>query len=157
MSQPPLDELYQEAILEHFRHSRNRGRVENPDIVAEGANPLCGDELTLTARLEDGRLREIRFDGQGCAISQASASMLAEALEGRTPAEAAELARRFKDYLLSPTPVALPGDLTELAAFHGLRKLPIRAKCALLGWHVLLEGLKQIAVPDASSPAKSEL
>lgn len=155
MSQPPLDELYQEAILEHSRHSPYRGRVEKPDLVGEGANPLCGDEITLTARIQGGHLSSIRFDGQGCAISQASASMLAESLEGRTPAEAGELARRFKDYLVSRTPVELPEDLAELAAFQGLRKLPIRAKCALLSWNVLLEALRGSAAPATSSPTRA--
>ena len=131
-----LRELYQETILDHNRHPRNRGRVEGSR--AEGYNPLCGDQVEVSLSLVDDRVREIAFDGHGCAISTASASLMTQAVKGRTKAEAEAIFRRFQA-LVTDTSGAEPDweGLGDLAAFAGVRELPIRIKCAVLPWHAL--------------------
>lgn len=139
------DELYREVVMEHWRQPRYRGRVEKPNLVAEGANPLCGDEITLTARLEDGRIAEIRFEGHGCTISQASASMLTEAVRGLPLEEARELAERFKRWMTERESNGLPERLEELEALEGVKQLPLRVKCAVLAWEALLQSGRETA------------
>lgn len=133
------DDLYREVLMEHWRQPRYRGRLADPDLVAEGANPLCGDEITLTARIEDGRIVEIRFEGHGCTISQASASMLTEAVRGLPLAEARELAEHFKRWMTGREQNGLPEQLEELEALEGVKRLPQRVKCAVLAWEALLQ------------------
>lgn len=140
MSDPDeLRELYQEVILDHNRRPRNFARPEGTNREAQGFNPLCGDKVTLFAKVEGGILRELGFQGQGCAISTASASMLTESLKGRTEAEVRAIARLFHDML-----TAEPGKakakaegLGKLAAFGGVSEFPMRVKCATLAWHTL--------------------
>jgi nitrogen fixation NifU-like protein len=132
------DELYRELVMEHWRQPRFRGHVPHPDLVAEGANPLCGDEITLTLALEDGRIADIRFEGHGCTISQASASMLTEAVRGRSLAEAQKLAEQFKRWMTGREQNCLPEALDELEALEGVKRLPLRVKCAVLAWEALL-------------------
>jgi nitrogen fixation NifU-like protein len=142
-----LEELYREVILDHYRNPRKRGTLAHPDGHAEGNNPLCGDEITVDIALDGDRVAEVRFTGQGCSISQASASMMAEAIEGRTLAEIDELTHRFKmmmeieegDPGLDPSkPGAALGDLEAL---QGVRRFPVRIKCADLPWATLVEAL----------------
>jgi nitrogen fixation NifU-like protein len=137
-----LRELYQEVILDHSKRPRNFRKMEVANRHAEGYNPLCGDRITLYVNLEDGILKEISFQGSGCAISTASASMLTESLKGKTTAEAEALFRRFHELVTGP-PDEIPDveGLGKLAVFAGVREFPIRVKCATLAWHTLRAAL----------------
>ncbi len=140
--EPQFDDLYRDLILDHYRRPRNRGRLAGATVHAEGANPVCGDEVLLELRLEDGRIAQAAFDGQGCSISQASASMLTEHVAGRTVDEARALAHAFEEMLVGGAP---PGpELGDLEAFQGVARFPIRVKCAMLGWKVLEDALAQV-------------
>jgi nitrogen fixation NifU-like protein len=133
-----LRDLYQQVILDHNRRPRHCGRLERPDRTCEGHNPLCGDRLTLFVALDGDVIREITFEGTGCAISRASASLMTEAVTGRSIAEAAALFDRFHSMVTS-TP-GVPADeagLGKLAVFSGVREHPSRVKCATLAWHTL--------------------
>jgi nitrogen fixation NifU-like protein len=134
-----LRELYQEVILDHNKRPRNRGRLENPTAHAEGYNPLCGDMVTLTLRTHEGRIEEIAFDGQGCAISTASASLMTEAVKGKSTEEAHQI---FRDFQAMVTNDGDNFDLGELEVFAGVREYPVRIKCAILPWHALNAALK---------------
>ncbi|HXE73080.1 MAG TPA: SUF system NifU family Fe-S cluster assembly protein [Candidatus Nitrosotenuis sp.] len=138
------DELYREIILDHFSRPRYKGRLERPTLALEGVNPTCGDALTLDLRLEGDQIREVGFTGHGCAISMASASMLAEMIHGRSVDQARRLAQAFKARMLSRGQLPEPPpdiDLGELEALDGVRRYPVRIKCALLAWNTLLDGL----------------
>jgi nitrogen fixation NifU-like protein len=140
-----LEELYQEVILDHSRRPRNFGVVEKPDVVVHGDNPSCGDEIHLGVQFgADGTLQEIKFSGQGCAISQASASMMTMKLKGKSRAEAGETARTFKNLVTgeSTDPAKKLGDLQLL---QGVRKFPQRVKCAMLPWRAVEQALAQTA------------
>ncbi len=134
-----LRELYQSMILEHGRRPRNRGCPEGANRHARGHNPLCGDEITLHLRLEDGVVRDVGFEGSGCAISQASASLMTEAVKGRRLDEVEALFERFHELVAGEKPPADPGELGKLAVFSGVREFPVRVKCATLPWHTLRE------------------
>ncbi len=141
-----LDDLYRDVILDHFRNPRNRGTLEQADIRVEGVNPFCGDKISLTVKLENGLIREVRMDGNGCSISQASASMMTEALKGKTLSESQKLVQDFKHMMLEKGAAAdLPEALEELAALEGVKKYPVRIKCAVLAWNTLLEGIRAFA------------
>lgn len=138
-----LAELYQQVILDHNRSPRNFGTIPDPNRKALGHNPLCGDQLTVFLRVEDGVVREVAFQGKGCAISKASASLMTEAVKGKTEAEAEALFGRFHDLLTGPPDVK--GDasgLGKLAVFSGVREFPARVKCATLAWHTLHTALE---------------
>lgn len=138
-----LTDLYQEIVLDHNRHPRHRGRLEHPTHQADGDNPLCGDRVHLDLDVgADGVVRDVRFDGEGCAISTASASMLTDAVRGRQVAEVQALAQRFRMLLTSADPPE-PADLGELEAMLGVRAYPMRVKCATLAWHTLLQALAE--------------
>jgi nitrogen fixation NifU-like protein len=140
-----LEELYQEVILDHSRRPRNFGELPDADVRVHGDNPACGDEIHLAVKFrEDGGLEEIKFTGHGCAISQASASMMTMKLKGKSRAEALEMARVFHDLVTGgPTePAYLLGDLRLM---RGVRKFPQRVKCATLAWHALEQALRQSA------------
>jgi nitrogen fixation protein NifU and related proteins len=137
-----LNELYQEIILDHYRQPRGRGELEPPKITQEGFNPSCGDEIILDLRVQDERIQAVRFRGRGCSISQASASMLIEAVQGKTLEEAHALIQRVLALVKGET----EGDvemLGDIAALAGVRHFPVRVKCATLAWHTLEEALKQ--------------
>ena len=136
------DDLYREIILEHFKNPRNHGALERPSLTAQGANPFCGDELQLTIRLEGERLLEIRAQCKGCSISQASASMMTEAVKGKTLEEAQILAHQFKGIMLEGAPMNLPPEMEDLESLEGVKKYPVRIKCAILSWNTLLEGIE---------------
>ncbi len=131
-----LDELYREVILEHYRTPHGADVVDNPDVEVEGHNPLCGDDLVMQLDIEDGRIRGMYIEPSGCSISVASASMLAQALEGATLREALELKRAFQKVMKGGDwPEGLdPGDLEAL---EGVKQFPVRIKCALLAWMTL--------------------
>ncbi len=137
-----LRDLYQEVILDHYRHPRHHGRVEDASNEADGFNPLCGDRIHMTIRLDGEKVEEIAFEGAGCAISTASASLLTEALVGKSKQEAKELFERF--HRLVTTEDATSDDeaeLGKLAVFAGVREYPVRVKCATLAWHTLKAAL----------------
>lgn len=136
-----LDELYREVILDHYRAPRNRGKLDPSDIDLHRDNPLCGDEVHLYARVEDGKVTEIAFEGRGCSISQASVSMMTEKLKGADVADAEKLAGDFKQMMQGENPED-PDSLGDLQSLQGVQKYPVRIKCALLGWNTFLEGLK---------------
>jgi nitrogen fixation NifU-like protein len=131
-----LSDLYQEVILDHNRRPRNFRAIEDPTRRQEGYNPLCGDRLTLYVALEGDRIRDVSFQGSGCAISKASASLMTEALKGKTVEEARALFARFHEMVTSPPESEVP-DLGKLAVLAGVREFPTRVKCASLAWHTL--------------------
>jgi len=138
-----LDDLYRDIILEYYRSPRNRGRMPQPTISREGQNPLCGDEVSLDLLVEDGVIKDARFQGQGCSISQASASMLTEAVRGLTLEQAEELYHRFHRLMTGDETVDAT-ELGDLEALSGVRKFPVRVKCATLAWHVLDQAIKAL-------------
>ncbi|MBU6505263.1 MAG: SUF system NifU family Fe-S cluster assembly protein [Betaproteobacteria bacterium] len=143
-----LRDLYQEVIFDHNRHPRNFGALPEANRHADGFNPLCGDRLTLHLRVEGGVIQEARFEGAGCAISTASASLMTEALKGKTEAEAAILFEGFH-HMVMGEPVSV--DLGKLAVLAGVSEFPARVKCATLAWHTLNAALK-----NESNPVSTE-
>lgn len=138
-AEPQFDELYREVILDHYRRPRNAGTLEAPTHQAEGANPVCGDEIELDLAIEGDLIGELAFRGQGCSISQSSASMMTERIRGGTIAEAHRVMGLFEAQLVDaaePDPA-----LGDLEALQGVAKFPVRVKCALLCWKVLREAL----------------
>ncbi len=141
---PDLKDLYQEAVLDHYKRPRNFGKPERANRSAEGFNPLCGDKLSIFLFIENGIIRDTGFTGTGCAISIASASMMTESLKEKTEAEARIVSRRFHQLLTEPAD-ALP-DLEcmgDLAAFSNLREYPVRVKCARLAWHTMRAAIEE--------------
>jgi nitrogen fixation protein NifU and related proteins len=139
-----LRELYQEIILDHNRRPRNFGDLPGANHRAEGHNPLCGDQVAVAVSVEGDVIREVAFQGSGCAISTASASLMTEAVKGKTVAEARELFAGFH-HLLTGGPGQAGDDLGQLAVFGGVREYPMRVKCATLAWHTLKAALDQEA------------
>ena len=137
-----LNELYQEVILDHNKRPRNFRAVECPSHTAEGYNPLCGDHLTLTLTVEDGRVIDVGFQGSGCAISKASASLMTDAIKGRPVDEVKGLFERFHRMVTTPPDVSVE-DLGKLSVLSGVREFPVRVKCASLAWHTLKAALEQ--------------
>jgi len=138
-----LRELYQEVILDHHKKPRNFRKLEDANRHAEGYNPLCGDRINLFLKIEEGIVREASFQGSGCAISTASASMMTELLKGKTEAEANALFERFHDLVTGKIPREKQADLGKLAVFAGVREYPVRIKCAILCWHALKAALER--------------
>jgi nitrogen fixation protein NifU and related proteins len=147
-----LKDLYRDIIVDHNRQPRNFGKIEFADAHADGHNPLCGDKLSVYVALAGDRIGEIKFDGSGCAISVASASLLTEAVRGKTIAEADELFHEVHDVLTHhDAPIDLQ-RLGKLAALTGVREFPARVKCATLCWHTLDAALKAYAQQSATHP-----
>jgi nitrogen fixation NifU-like protein len=138
--EPQLDDLYRELILDHYRNPRNRRALDDPKIVGEGYNPLCGDEIEVHVRLEGGVVSDIGFTGRGCSISQASGSMMTEAVKGKTVAQVRALAALFTRMMTDPEFVP-EKDVGDLEALQGVAKYPVRVKCATLAWHALQDAL----------------
>jgi len=136
-----LRELYQEVILDHHKRPRNFHKLEDANRHAEGFNPLCGDRIQLYLRIEDGVVRDAGFQGSGCAISTASASLMTEMLKGKTEAEAEALFEKFHD-LVTGRSMPESASLGKLAVFSGVREYPVRVKCAVLAWHTLRAALQ---------------
>ncbi len=141
-----LADLYRDVIVDHNRRPRNRGALPTATHRAEGNNPLCGDQLRVFLEMKDDRIGELRFEGTGCAISTASASLMSEAVRGRTRAEAAELFSAMHRMLTTPGATPDP-RLGKLAALAGVREFPARVKCASLCWHTLNAALAGEALP----------
>lgn len=135
-----LRELYQEVILDHHKRPRNFRRIEGASRHIEGHNPLCGDRVTVYVKVEGDRVADVAFEGSGCAISTASASMMTEALKGKTLAEAERTFQAFHRMVTSDA--GDEGALGKLAAFGGVREFPLRVKCATLAWHTLRAALE---------------
>jgi nitrogen fixation protein NifU and related proteins len=142
-----LEQMYQTAILEQSRKQKHRGVLEPADARQEGINPSCGDELLVTLRRAGGQLSAVRYQGKGCAISQASAALMAQTVEGSTPARARELIGHVKAMIHGE---GVHPDLGEVAVLEGVRRLPARVKCAALAWTTLDAALTQL--PDEVSP-----
>ena len=136
-----LNDLYRDVILDHNRHPRNFGALQPADASAEGFNPMCGDRLTLRLRMAGEQIEDIRFEGQGCAISTASASLMTEAVKGKTRDEALHLFASVHS-LLTDDAASGAEELGKLAALSGVREYPARVKCASLCWHTLVSALK---------------
>lgn len=145
-----LKELYRDVILDHNRSPRNFGRLEPADASAIGRNPLCGDRLDLTLRMDGDRLTDLKFEGQGCAISMASASLMSEAVKGR---QRGEIERLFEQVhgVITGRSAAAARELGKLAALGGVAEFPARVKCASLCWHTL-----QAALADSGAPVSTE-
>ncbi len=145
-----LEELYREVILDHYRNPRNRGRLDDPQAEADGVNPLCGDEIHVELSFDGDVVSDVAVSGQGCSISQSSASMMSEAIKGKTRDDVADLVGRFRKMMsleesesagigLDPDrPGAVLGDIEAL---QGVRQYPVRIKCASLGWTTLMQAL----------------
>ena len=140
-----LSDLYQETIIDHSKRPRNKGVLNQATHRAEGYNPLCGDRVTIELKIEDGRIAAVSFEGAGCAISTASASLMTEALRSKTPEEAEQTFEKFHGML---TEDKLPApDLGKLAVFSGVCQYPMRVKCATLAWHTLRAALHGAVQP----------
>jgi len=140
-----INELYREVILDHSEKPRNKRKLENAQFHEHGSNPLCGDKVDLYLNFENNRVKEISFEGSGCSISQASISMLTEVIEGKTIDEIQEIISDFKGMMLEDQPNTFEDDedLEDLASLEGVKRYPVRIKCALLGWNTLAEILKK--------------
>jgi nitrogen fixation NifU-like protein len=145
-----LDDLYQDIILEHYKQPRNRQELDDADKKIEGKNPFCGDEIELYIKIRGDVIERVTFTGKGCAISQASASLMTEALGGKTVDEGREIIADFKKLVKGES---VDGDLDDLLAFHRMSQFPTRVKCALLSWSTLERGLEEIG---ATGPVSVE-
>ena len=157
---PGLEDLYREIILDHYRNPRNRGELPTPPAVrSEGFNPLCGDEIQVYLEVHDGVVGDIRISGQGCSISQSSASMMSQAVKGRSLPEARALLHAFKSMMSiedghdrDDADDAEPGvKMGDLEALQGVVKYPVRIKCATLAWNTLAQGLDEAESGDPST------
>lgn len=142
LPEPEFDELYREIILDHYRNPRHRDPLPNADVVAEGYNPLCGDEVELRLSFANGNIDGVSFGGRGCSISQASGSLLTDAIAGKPLDEVRRVIDMFTDMVKNPDKEP-PEELGDLEALQGVAKFPVRVKCATLAWHTLEDGLKQ--------------
>jgi nitrogen fixation protein NifU and related proteins len=163
---PGLEDLYREIILDHYRSPRNRGELPTPPAHrVEGFNPLCGDEIVVYVSVEDGKVADLKIGGQGCSISQSSASMMSAAVKGRTLDEARALTRSFKALMsIHESKLESEGDsdgdgpeapepevkLGDLEALQGVVKFPVRIKCATLSWNTLTQALDEVGAEGAS-------
>ena len=154
---PELDEVYRSLILERYKNPRNKVQMEEPDIEYDEFNPVCGDQVVLQLKLDDGRIRDASFHGEGCSISQSSASIMTDLLKGKTLEEAEGLSETFRRMMQGQAPSTQElGELGKLEVFQGVRKFPVRIKCALLGWTALEEGIEEFrgrgAKPELALP-----
>jgi nitrogen fixation NifU-like protein len=148
---PDLRELYQEVILEHSKQPRNYRQLASANHKAEGYNPLCGDHFTVYVELEGDAIRDISFEGSGCAISKASASMMTQMLKGKSRADAQAIFEKFHKLVTGHASSNGAESLGKLAAFSGVSEFPVRVKCATLAWHTL-----QAALEDRQEPVSTE-
>ena len=148
-----LNEIYQEIILDHYRRPRNYAELPGANRRAGGHNPLCGDKVTVYLQVEDGVVKDVTFQGAGCAISTASASLMTETIKGKSVEEAEAVFRRFHD-MVTVGEGAEEGDLGKLEALAGVRQIPIRVKCATLAWHTMKAALESEQEP--AEPVSTE-
>ncbi len=135
-----LEELYQDILLDHYRRPRNRGKLDPADLAAQDSNPLCGDQIEITAKLSDGKIADIKFDGHGCTICTASASIMTQKLRDKTVPEAAALAENFQKMMRGDVPFG-GKEMGDLKALEGVLKFPVRVKCATLAWHTIQKAI----------------
>lgn len=147
MKEPALASLYQQLILDHYRKPRNKHDIEEAQVEVHMRNPTCGDEIRLQLRVEDGRITDVGFTGQGCSISQAAASMMTQLLRDRSLEDAGEVASRFTQMMHGDQAAAKDRSLGDLRALAGVSKFPVRVKCALLGFDAFQEAMKQLGGP----------
>ena len=143
---PGIEDLYREIILDHYRTPRNRGELQPPAVCAEGNNPLCGDDIRIYLDVADGVVRDVKFSGQGCSISQSSTSMMTVAVKGKPVAEVLAFVRRFKHMMTlteGDDEVDQSINLGDIEALQGVVKFPVRIKCATHGWNTLLEAITE--------------
>ena len=143
---PGIEDLYREIILDHYRTPRNRGELQPPAVCAEGNNPLCGDDIRVYLDVVNGVVRDVKFSGQGCSISQSSTSMMTVAVKGKPVAEVLAFVRRFKHMMTlteGDDEVDQSINLGDIEALQGVVKFPVRIKCATLGWNTLLEAITE--------------
>jgi nitrogen fixation NifU-like protein len=145
MEHPPLNSLYQQLILEHYRNPRNKAELPEKTVEVHMANPVCGDEIRLQLKIDDGRVAEAKYIGQGCSISQAAVSMMTTLLRGRRLSEAQAIADRFTEMMHGSQEAARDPSMGDLRALQGVSKFPVRIKCALLGFDALQEALRRTA------------
>jgi nitrogen fixation NifU-like protein len=151
-----VDDLYREIILDHYRSPRNQEKLSEPDLEAEGINPFCGDEVVIQIKLIDGLVNAVSFKGIGCSISQASASILTDAIKGKTLDEAEALYFRFRDMMYGKSSFEADADqMGEVESLAGVKRFPIRVKCALLAWATLEDAIKK-HVMDAEKKASDK-
>lgn len=137
-----IEDLYQEIILDHYRTPRNRGALEPADIVENDDNPVCGDEITIYARIDDNsRIEELKFDGHGCSISMASASMMTDRLRGMDLPAASRYIEEFRQMMRGVEGAKPEEDMGDMEAMLGVRKFPVRIKCATIAWSTLAKGI----------------
>jgi nitrogen fixation protein NifU and related proteins len=148
-----LRELYQEVILDHSRQPRNFRRPDHANREAKGDNPLCGDKVAVFLTIEDGKVTDVGFQGRGCAISMASASLMTEIVKGKTEAEARALFESFHDEMTGKSTChgAAAGELDKLTVLSGVREYPMRVKCATLSWHTLMAALDKAQTVSTES------
>jgi nitrogen fixation NifU-like protein len=144
MDTPQLNSLYQQLILEHYRNPRNKAELAEKTIEIHLANPVCGDEIRLQLRIDDNRIAEAKFVGQGCSISQAAVSMMTTLLQGRSLDDADALAKRFTEMMHGSEEAGKDKALGDLRALRGVSKFPVRIKCALLGFDALQQALAKL-------------
>jgi nitrogen fixation protein NifU and related proteins len=149
-----LEDLYKEVILDHYKNPRNKRDLPGAELTCRKNNPLCGDEITIHAHLDDRRVAEVTFEGQGCSISQASASMLTEAVTGKSVDEAGFLSDEFRSMMQGGSDPD-EEEFGDLIALKGVVKYPVRIKCAVLAWDVFQEALSEAGTSSATSPHRA--
>ncbi|WP_339147680.1 MULTISPECIES: Fe-S cluster assembly sulfur transfer protein SufU [unclassified Sutcliffiella] len=142
MSFNNLDTLYRQVIMDHYKNPRNKGAIESDSITVDMNNPTCGDRIHLTLQVEDGKVADAKFDGEGCSISMASASMMTQAVKGLEVEKALELSQIFYDMMLGKEYDDETMDLGDIEALQGVAKFPARIKCATLAWKAMEKGVK---------------
>lgn len=138
-----LDDLYQEIILDHFKHPRHARALKEDEVLVDMENPTCGDQIRLTARIKDGKVEDVAYDAKGCAISVASSSMMAEALIGKPVEEARERVAAFVGVMKGET-AGMGDDWGDVIALEGVKRYPLRIKCATMAWHALRDALDKL-------------
>lgn len=150
-----LDDLYRDIIMDHYKYPRGRKKLKDATITNEGKNPVCGDEIEVSVKINDKKIEDVSVECLGCAISVASGSMLADALKGKTIDEVKKIARAVREILKGERPEE-EIDLGELEALEGVRKFPVRIKCALLSWTTLIDALTAVENGEPGSVSTTE-
>jgi len=146
-----LEELYRDVIFEHYRRPHNKHPIVDAQIITKGNNPVCGDRVTVYAKIENGRISDVGFDGKGCAICIASSSLMTEAVQGKTLDEAGKISDHFKAMMRNEVPFETPAELPDMEALEGVRKFSVRVKCATLSWTTLKNGIVEYQAGHGTS------
>ena len=152
-STPALGDLFQDVILEHYKRPRNKGSLDEPRLHVHMNNPTCGDEVHLFLRVEDGKIADVAFEGEGCSISQSSISMMTQLIKGQPVERGVELAERFKQMMHGDEEAARDKALRDARALAGVNRFPTRVKCALLGWNAFEEAARASEAGAGGGPA----